>query len=150
MTRDWKQTFESLTEEQKHNLAILRVMECTNGVIQYAFRDKADYALPIEETRRAMKFSMGCIKRMEIPIGDEVITFDGELKEIFGEIRDLYISGKSNEDDFAEFMRISIIMYNVLGKERITEAQKVLAQNITEISPDNLQWGSNYILQFIE
>ena len=148
--RDWKQTFEALTEEQKNNLALLRVMECSNGIIQYAYRDQADYALSIEDTRRAMKFSMGCIKRMEIPLGETTITFDGDLKEIFGEIRDLYQSGKTNQEDFDEFMRISIIMYNVLGKERVQEAQKVLSQHITEIAPEHLQWGVNYIMNFIQ
>ena len=147
--RDWKQTFEALTEEQKNNLALLRVMECSNGIIQYAYRDQADYALSIEDTRRAMKFSMGCIKRMEIPLGETTITFGGDLKEIFGEIRDLYQSGKTNQEDFDEFMRISIIMYNVLGKERVQEAQKVLSQHITEIAPEHLQWGVNYIMNFI-
>ncbi len=148
--RNWKETFEALTEEQKNNLAILRVMECSNGLIQYAYRDQANHALSIEDTRRAMKFSMGCIKKMEIPLGETTITFGDDLKEIFGEIRDLYQSGKTNQKDFDEFMRISIIMYNVLGKERVQEAQKVLSQHITEIAPEHLQWGANYIINFIQ
>jgi hypothetical protein len=148
--RNWKETFQSLTEEQKHKLAVLRVMECTNGVIQYAFRDGSDKALPIEETRRAMKFSMGCIKRMQIPLGKETIVFENDLKEMFGEIRELYLSGKTNQKDFDEFMRISIIMYNVLGKERILNAQKVLSQHIVEIAPDKLNLGVDYIMQFIK
>jgi hypothetical protein len=148
--RNWKETFEDLTEEQKNNLAILRVMECSNGLIQYAYRDQANHALSIEDTRRAMKFSMGCIKKMEIPLGETTITFGDHLKDIFVEIRDLYQSGKTNQKDFDEFMRISIIMYNVLGKERVQEAQKVLSQHITEIAPEHLQWGANYIINFIQ
>ena len=147
--RDWKQTFEALTEEQKQKLAVLRVMECTNGVIQYAFRDGSEKALSIEDTRRAMKFSMGCIKRMQIPLGEEVLTFEDDLKEIFGEIRELYLSGKTNRDDFSKFMEISIIMYNVLGIDRILEAQELLSQHIVEIDPKHLQWGVDYIVQFI-
>ena len=148
--RDWKQTFESFNEEQKHKLAVLRVMECTNGVIQYAFRDGSENALSIEETRRAMKFSMGCIKRMQIPLGEETMVFGDDLKEIFGEIRDLYLKGKTDLNSFSEFMEISICMYNVLGKDRILEAQKVLSQHITEIAPEHLQLGVNYIMQFIK
>jgi len=148
--RDWKQTFESLNEEQKHKLAVLRVMECTNGVIQYAFRDGSQNALSVEETRRAMKFSMSCIKRMQIPLGEETLVFGDDLKEIFGEIRDLYLKGKKDLNSFSEFMEISICMYNVLGKDRILEAQKVLSQHITEIAPEHLQLGVNYIMQFIK
>lgn len=150
--RNWKQTFENLTEEQKEKLAVLRVMECTNGIIQYAYRDKAPHALSPEETRRAMQFSMGCIKRMEIPLGEDTITFEDDTKEIFKEIRDLYVSGakNGNNEDFEEFLRISVIMYNVLGKERILSAQKLLSQHIEEIAPDKLQWGVDYIMQFIK
>lgn len=147
---DWKQLFESLTEEQKNSLALLRVIECSNGIIQYAYRDQADYALPIEDTRRSMKFSMGCIKRGRIPLGETTIVFGDDLRDMFEYIRELYLSGKTNEEDFDEFMRISIIMYNVLGKERIIEAQKVLSQHITEIAPEHLQWGANYIMNFIQ
>ena len=83
--KEWKQKFEALSEEELEKLAILRVMECTNGVIQYAHRDNAPYKLSIEDTRRAMKFSMGCIKRLEIPMGDETITFAPETKELFND-----------------------------------------------------------------
>lgn len=148
--RNWKEIFESLTEEQKNNLALLRVIECSNGIIQYAYRDQTDYALSIEDTRRAMKFSMSCMKRMQIPLGEKTITFEDDLKEIFKEIRHLYQSGKTNEKDFDEFMKISIIMYNVLGKERIRKAEEVLSHHITEISSEHLQWGSNYIIHFIK
>ena len=150
--KNWKEIYGNLPSDELDKIAILRVMECTNGVIQHAFRDGAEYALSVDDTRRAMKFSMGCIKRMEIPLGEEVITFDEDLKEIFGEIRDLYISGakNGNDEDFREFMKISIIMYNVLGKDRILNAQKLLSQHIVEIAPDKLEWGVDYIMQFIK
>ena len=73
--KDWKQIYSDLPEEELDKIAVLRVMECTNGIIQYAHRDDASYKLSIEDTRRAMKFSMGCIKRMRIPLKEETITF---------------------------------------------------------------------------
>ena len=150
--RDWKKIFEDMTEEEKINLSILRVMECTNGVIQYAYRDQHPDALSLEETRKAMKFSMGCIKRMEIPLGDSSIKFEGEIAEIFAEIRELYNSGakNGNNEDFEKFIEISITMYNVLGKDRILRAQEILGEHIVEIAPDKLQYGVDYILQFIK
>jgi hypothetical protein len=78
------------------------------------------------------------------------MVFGDDLKEIFGEIRDLYLKGKTDLNAFSEFMEISICMYNVLGKDRILEAQKVLSQHITEIAPEHLQLGVNYIMQFIK
>ena len=55
---NWKEKYNELTDSELNKIAILRVMECTNGVIQHAFRDGAEYALPIEQTRDTMKFSM--------------------------------------------------------------------------------------------
>lgn len=148
---DWKTRIENLPEEEKHKLAVVRVMECTNGIIQYAHRDNAPYKLSIEDTRRAMKFSMGCIKRMEIPMGDKTITFASDTTELFNEVRALYMSGakQGNDEDYAEFMRASGIMINVLGRERILKARDALAEHITEIAPEKLNWGVEYMFQFI-
>jgi hypothetical protein len=146
---EWKQKFEDLSEEELEKLAILRVMECTNGVIQYAWRDNASYKLSIEDTRRAMKFSMGCIKKMEIPLGEETLTFEDDTKELFNRVRHLYMSGakNGNEEDYVKFLVVSKIMINVLGKERILKAKEKLAQHITEIAPENLNWGVEYMFQ---
>ena len=59
--KDWKEIYGNLPDTEKDKIAVLRVMECTNGVIQHSYRDNEPWALPIEETRKAMKFSMSCI-----------------------------------------------------------------------------------------
>ena len=107
--KDWKQIYSDLPEEELDKIAVLRVMECTNGIIQYAHRDNASYKLSIEDTRRAMKFSMGCIKRMRIPLKEETITFAPETEKLMHEARDLYVRGVKFGDDeaYAEFMEIS-------------------------------------------
>ena len=52
-------------------------------IIQYAHRDDASYKLPIEETRRAMKFSMSSIKNLAIPLKKfETVTFAPETEEL--------------------------------------------------------------------
>ena len=85
MSKDWKAIYRDLPDEEKEKIAILRVMECSNGVIQHAFRDKIDWRVSIEETRRAMKFSMSCMKTLEIPLKDETITFAPETQVLLRE-----------------------------------------------------------------
>ena len=121
---DWKKLYSALPEEELDKIAILRVMECTNGIIQYAHRDDADYKLPIEETRKAMKFSMSSIKNMQIPLRDETITFAPETEDLMRQARDLYIKGAKQGDDeaYEEFMTISRVTAQVVGKERIFKA----------------------------
>jgi hypothetical protein len=55
---DWDTRFQALPDTEKDKIALLRVIECTNGIIQYKFRDEDEDALSVEETRDAMKFSM--------------------------------------------------------------------------------------------
>ena len=149
--KDWRTIFEDLSEDDKFKLAVLRVIECTNGIIQYAHRENRSYALPIEDTRRAMKFSMSSIKNLVIPLGDEEIVFDGDIVEHFTEIRNLYLSGakKGNDEDYSEFMRASGIMIEVLGYGRIVKAHDYLLDKVTEIPPDKLVWGLEYMRQFL-
>ena len=148
---DWKKLYSELPSEELDKIAILRVMECTNGVIQHAFRDKQIYALSLYETRRAMKFSMGCIKRMEIPLKEETITFAPETEELMRQARDLYVSGvkMGSDEDFEEFMKISIATAQACGKERILKAKEILSENVDAIPTQSYDWGVNYLMQFL-
>ena len=144
---DWNTRFQALPDAEKDKIALLRVIECSNGIIQYKFRDEDEDALSVEETRDAMKFSMGCMKKMEIPLGEEVITFSPETAEIMREVRELYISGfkQQNDEDYEEFMRASVANLNAIGKERIIDARQILFYNLYDIPAHCLDWGIQYI-----
>ena len=127
-------------------------MECTNGVIQHAYRDNEEWALPIEETRKAMKFSMSCMKNLAIPLKDETITFEPETQELLREARNYYISGVKNgsDEDFAEFMKISEATAVAVGIDRIMNGAKILKENVDDIPADKLHWGVAYLMQFFK
>ena len=150
--KDWKEIYSNLPDTEKDKIAVLRVMECTNGVIQHAYRDNEEWALPIEETRKAMKFSMSCMKNLAIPLKDETITFEPETQELLREARNYYISGVKNgsDEDFAEFMRISEATAVVVGIERIMNGAKILEENVDDIPADKLHWGVAYLMQFFK
>jgi len=150
--KDWKEIYSNLPEEELDKIAVLRVMECTNGVIQHAFRDNEEWALPIEETRKAMKFSMSCMKNLAIPLKDETITFEPETQELLREARNYYISGVKNgsDEDFAEFMKISEATAVAVGLERIMNGAKILKENVDDIPADKLHWGVAYLMQFFK
>jgi hypothetical protein len=148
--KNWKQIYSSLPDEELDKIAILRVMECTNGIIQYAFRDGEDYALSIDDTRRAMKFSMSCMKRMQIPMKEETITFAPETEELMRQARDCYVKGYKQGDAEAlrEFNEISKATAQACGVDRLIAAKKILEENVDDIPPDTLQWGLGYLMQF--
>ena len=150
--KDWQKLYDALPDEELDKIALLRVMECTNGIIQYAHRDDASYKLPIEETRRAMKFSMSCMKTLEIPLKDETITFAPETQVLLREARQLYVDGVKNGNDeaFSEFMKVSEATVRGVGLFRIFNAAKVLKENIDDIPPEAITWGVSYIMQFFD
>jgi len=151
MMNKWDLIFQNLSDSEKDKIAVLRVMECANGVIQHAYRDGQSWALPIEDTRKAMKFSMSCMKTMSIPFREETITFEPETEKILRECRDLYISGfkNGNDEDLEEFFRMSASTVRALGRERLVKAKQILEKNIDDIPPTALDWGVTYLEQFL-
>ena len=147
MKKDWNAIFQALPDEEQDKLALLRVIETSNGVIQSLFRNGDPDALSPEETRVAMKFSMSCMKTQTIPLGDEMIVFAPETAEIMREVRELYISGfkNNNQIDYEEFMRASVANLNAIGKERIIDARQILFCSLYDIPAHCLEWGIQYI-----
>jgi hypothetical protein len=60
--KNWDTIFQALPDEEQDKLALLRLIECSNGVVQHMFRNEGEDALSLEETRTAMKFSMSAMK----------------------------------------------------------------------------------------
>ena len=147
MKKDWDFIFQTLPDEEQDKLALLRLIECSNGCIQHSFRNGDVDALSPEETRIAMKFSMSAMKTQTIPLGDEIITFALETAEIMKEVRELYISGfkQQNQEDYEEFMRASVANLNAIGKERILKARTILFNDLYEIPVHCIDWGIQYI-----
>ncbi len=150
--KNWNKIFEALPDEEQDKLALLRLVECTNGVIQHMFRNGDDDALSPEETRTAMKFSMSAMKNQSIPLGDEVVVFAPETAEIMKEVRELYISGfkQQNQEDYEEFMIASVANLGAIGKERILKARTILFDHLYEIPHFTLDWGLSYIYNLMD
>jgi hypothetical protein len=148
--KNWDEVFGSLSDKEKDKIALLRVVECSNGVVQYMFRDGEADALSIEETRQIMKFSMGCMKTMSIPLKSHTVTFEEETAKILREVRDLYVSGfkNGNQEDLTEFLKASKANLNAVGTKRILEARQIVFDEIDDIPPIALEWGLGYIFSF--
>lgn len=147
---NWEREFNKLDSEELDNIAMLRLIECTNGVIQYSHRDKEDWALPIEQVREAMQYSMGAIKKMQIDLKERSVTFSPEATKLFGAIRDLYIQGVKfgKEDQFERFLVASRTNLKVCGKERILQMTNTIREEVPGVIGERVDWGLNYIWKF--
>lgn len=148
---DWKTLFEELPDEEKDKLAVLRIIETANGCCQQLFRNNDPDALTVEETREAMKFSMGSIKQMRIVLDNETIEFAEPTKAIMADVRDYYIRGFKRGDDkaFAEFLRASHACLTACGVQRLIDAKAKLYDNCYALPAHTYDWGLNYCLSFM-
>jgi len=151
MTTNWTQLFESLPDEELDKLAVLRIIETSNGIIQFAFRDKTPDALSVEETRKAMGFSMSSIKRMQIVLEDGTIDFADETKKIMGNVRDLYLKGMKQGDDeaYETFLDASHACLRACGLDRLITAKTRLYNHCYAMPPHAWDDGLSYCLGFM-
>ena len=148
---DWTYEFNALSDAELDKLAVLRVMECANGVIQYMYRDKDPDALSHEDTRKAMGFSMSSIKQMQIVLESETIDFDEHTKDLMGQVRKLYIQGMKRNDDeaYAKFLVASLACLKACGIDRLEAARDKLFSDCYHFPPYTYQWGIDYIRGFM-
>ena len=148
---NWAKQFTNLPSEELDALAVLRIIETTNGCIQFAFRDKTPDALSVEDTRTAMGFSMSSIKRMKIILENETIEFAEPTKDIMSLVRKYYISGmkQGSDEDYAEFMRASIACMKACGIPRLKEAKDKLFANCYAFPAYTYDWGLVYCCNLV-
>jgi len=145
----WYDIWSSQTPEVLDATALIRVIECTNGCVQYAFRDGVPQALSIEKSRDCMKLSMGTIKNKVLPLPDGTeVVLPKECHEIMNVARDLYIRGFKQGDDDAldEFYALSKAHFQVLGREIIDKKFDFLTEHFEDLF--TLYWigvGRQYI-----
>lgn len=88
---NYVQNLQKLTSPDLDKLAVLRVLEVTNGCAQWGFRRQDDQCLSTDQTRECMKKVMGFIKqgRITLPNG-ESIELVPSARQLFDQGRQLY------------------------------------------------------------
>lgn len=149
---EWSDTFNSLSSDELDDLAVLRILEASNGVYQFLYRDSAPDALSIEDTRKLMNFSMGSIKRQQIVLESETIEFTPRVKEIMTKVRDLYVKGVKLNDDqaYEEFLRASLACLLACGLERLEAAKDKLFDQCYAAPPYVWDFGLSYCHNFLK
>ena len=144
----WYKIWSEQTPEVLDATAIIRVMECTNGCVQYGFRGESPNALSVEQTRECMKVSMGAIKskKLPLPTGEVIYMPEGAIP-LMDEARDLYQKMKTRDiDAYDEFFALSTAHFHVLGKEIIDEKFAFLREQFSNVFTEYwIQRGEEYI-----
>lgn len=145
---------QALDPKELDKMAVIRVLEVTNGCIQWAFRRQDQQCLSVEQTRECMQVVIGFIKekRIDLP-GGETIGFTPEVEELLGDIRDLYQQAFKKNDQAAqrEFYAYSAAQFVAFGQQRMQRAMDLVKQQFEPLfSEYYLQRGRRYMLPYLE
>lgn len=146
----WFKIWSECSPEVLEATAIIRVMECTNGCVQYGFRLDSQHALSIEQTRECMKVSMGAIKSKELPLPTgEIVYMPEEAIPLMDTARDLYQKMKTRDEAaYDEFFALSTAHFHVLGREVIEDKFTFLRKHFSHIFTEFwIQRGEDYIYE---
>ena len=145
---------EKFSDEALDKFAKLRILEVTNGCIQWAFRRGDRECLSVEQTRKCMNLVMGFMKRTELYFPSEgKIEFDDRQKAFIKEVRSLYKSAfkDNNKESERKFYATSTAQFIVFGKERIRRAMTLVKQDYENtFSPYYIERGQKYIDRYLE
>ncbi|MFN5857281.1 MAG: hypothetical protein ACK456_15545 [Pseudanabaenaceae cyanobacterium] len=123
-------------------LAILRVLEVTNGCTQWGFRRQDPEALSVEQTRECMRQVIGFIRarKIDLPNGTS-ITFSDAIEELITEGTKLYQDAFKNNIPEAEqeYYAYSTAQFIVYGCQRLENALQLIKQEFEPL------FGSYYI-----
>ena len=145
---------ETLAPEQRDHLALLRVLEVTNGCTQWAFRRGDGDCLPAERTRECMRVVIGFIKERAIvlPSGAS-LRFGPQMAALMEEVGDLYQQAFKHNDAEArrEFHAASTAQFLLCGRQRLFAAQDLAQKEFGPLFGDHfLGRGRRYIGRYLE
>lgn len=145
---------EALPPQQRDHLALLRVLEVTNGCTQWAFRRGDAECLPVERTRECMRVVIGFIKERRIVLpGGAAVPFGPQLAAHMDQITELYHRAFKHDDDAArrEFHAASAAQFLLCGRQRLLAAQELAQEQFAPLFGDHfLARGRRYIASYLE
>lgn len=154
LIEDRIEELEQFSDEALDKFAKVRVLEVTNGLIQWAFRRGDRECLSVEQTRECMNLLMGFMKRTELYFPSEgQIEFDDKQKAFVRTLRSLYKEAfKENiQESKRKFHAASTAQFIVYGHERIQRAMTLVKQDYeTLFSLYYIERGQKYIDRYLE
>jgi hypothetical protein len=145
---------QQINPQELDKLALLRVLEVTNGCTQWAFRRQDENCLSVEQTRECMKQVMGFIKNKKILLSqNQTIEFSPGIEQLIDEGRQLYQDAFKNQVEGAEkeYYAYSTAQFLMYGHQRLEQSlEKVRQEFETLFTPYYLEKGRRYIAPYLE
>ncbi len=148
------QQLQQLDPTELDKLAILRVLEVTNGCTQWAFRRQDPECLSVEQTRECMRIVIGYIgeKQIDLPKG-ESIRFSSDIEHLIEEGRTLYRDAFKNNVAEARktYFAYSAAQFLVYGRDRLQMADQLVRQEFEPLFTEYyIDKGHRYIAPYLQ
>jgi len=141
------------SQEDLDKLAELRVLEVTNGCVQWGFRREDEQSLSVDEARKCMKMVIGFIKEKKVYFPSKGMNaFNFELSDFIEQGRQLYRDAFKNNVPDAErkYYAASTAQFIVYGRTRLEAAMALVKQDYEALfTPYYIQRGRNYIAPYL-
>jgi len=145
---------EKVAPDELDKLAIIRVIEVTNGCTQYGFRRNDENCLTVEQTREAMQKVIGFMNNMRIDLpSGKSISFHESTNQLMREVRKIYQDAfkKNMAHQEREYYAYSTANFLALGRQRFEEAMELVKQEFEDLfSTYYIERGRKYIAPYIE
>lgn len=145
---------QQLESEELDKLAILRVIEVTNGCTQWAFRRQDEQALSAEQTRKCMQVVIGFMndQQIHLPSG-KTLSFAPATQQLMSDVRLLYHAAfkRNKADALQEFHAHSTAHFLIYGRHRMEAAMRLVTNEFESLfSSHFIQKGRSYIAPYLE
>ncbi len=134
------------------NLALLRVLEITNGCAQWGFRRQDPDCLSADQAREAMRQVIGFIKDKQIVLArGETLAFSPAVEALIESGRELYQNAfKRNQADAQRaYYAASVAQFIAYGPDRLQWAIALVEENFEMLfTPVWIARGQRYIAPY--
>ncbi len=136
------------------NLALLRVLEVTNGCAQWGFRRQDQDCLSADHARNCMRQVIGFIKdkRILLPSG-ETIGFSPVVEDLIESGRELYQNAfkRNQASGQRAYYAASTAQFIAYGPERLQRASDLVELNFESLfTPIWIARGQRYIAPYLQ
>lgn len=147
------ESLQKIDSSELDKLALLRVLEVTNGCLQWSFRRQDEQCLSVEQTRECMRQVIGFIQNKKIifPNGEQ-IQFTPNIEALIEEGRELYQAAfkKNIAEKEKEYFAASTAQFIVYGRQRLQVAMARVQQEFEPLFTSYyIQRGQNYIAPYL-
>lgn len=150
--QSYTQTVQFNQEDLEH-LTELRVLEVTNGCVQWGFRLHDKHSLSAEATRECMRRVIGFIKEQRLYFPSRgSFTFKPEIKTFIEKGRELYWDAFKRHlpDAERQYYAASTGQFIAYGRQRLEAAMDLVKQDYESFfSPYFIQRGRSYIAPYL-